>query len=1844
MRKLLLFTLLLVLGISFCSNIFAQVTVTLGEGTQSNSTTGTPTPYGTFYMNFRQQYLVLASDLNDIGGGPGNINSVAFNVDNVNTCSPMPNFRIRVKATEQTALSSTFEVGDYTEVFQVAEYMPVNGWNTHTFSAPFNWDGASNLLIDVVTDLIPGGYTQNASVFYTATTFNSTLRAQSDTAPAIDAPTGTATMNRANMQFNMEALDIVDLNALSIEGPTAPSVNSSVDYAVSVKNYSLSAISTYTVKLMQEGGIELASVPGTIIEPQQTLEFTLPWTPAVVGETHLYGKVVMAGDENPANDETNMLTVTVMEEGLQVVEIGDGTEVNTTTGMPTTYGTYYKNFRQQYLVLATELNDLGGGPGPISSVSFNVAALNTCSPMPNYRIRIKPTEQTALSTTFEVGEYTEVFQAAEYMPVLGWNTHTFSNAFVWDGASNLIIEVVTDLIPGSYTQNASVYYTTTGFNSSLRAQSDSSPAIDATSGTISTSRSNMRLVMMALDIIDMNALTITGPSTPSVNSETEYTVTVKNYSPNNVDEYTVKLMQEGGIELASVPGTLIEQHQTLSFTLPWTPSVVGETHLYGKVVMAGDENPENDETNILTVNVMEAGLSVAQIGTGTETNSTTGVPTPYGTFYKNFRQQYLYTADEIYAAGGVPGLINALAFNVADVAGCSPMPNYRIRVKHTTQEALTTTFEEGEYTQVFHADEFLPTNEWNVHSFSTPFFWNGGDNLLVDIVSDLVAEYTRNALVYYTPTSFSSALRYQSDSSPADAATTGTLYSNRSNIRFFLLVDDMGSLSGTVTENGVPLANVHIQVEDTVFSTTSGANGVYTLPHVPVGTQTVTATKHGFTPVSHTVTIALDQQTVQDFEMVGTPEISISPNSWSFGDVNLGGSANKEFSIANAGGGLLEITDISISGSTTFALGNLPGLPASLGSEQELNFTVTFTPNAMGETNAEIIITDNLATRHVFSLNQQVTPAKSSIDSRSTRNENRTVHTIQLNGYGVNELTIGTGEEEGYYPINFYYNNSLFETIYTAEEMNNFIGMITGIKFYTNFNTELMDKPVKIWLGSTALTNLSAGWIPSTDLTLVFDGNVSYPAGESIVSYTFPEPYMHLDGGNLVMLVQRPMDTGWVLGKYFKIQTVGTDRSRNIQNDYVELDPANPSDGTLSGNFPKTTFSIIPGGVGHVTGTVIDENAAPLPGVQVLINGRNSRAVTDENGQFYIANILPGDYVVSFSRYGYIDQDINIVLEEDETEVLDVTMQPMPKVIVSGTVLASDTGVGIAGANIQLEGYADYAFTTNASGVFQSEAEVYANFTYEYQIAAAGYVSTSGSIEVGDTDYSMGDIVLAEIAYAPTEVTASLNDSFDGIDIEWSAPDPNAIEITQSFEDATFPPSGWSQLITNNSPANSHGVRPTWGRLGTINDGIPAVPTDGTYQAGLCWIMEHQDEWLITNSFNCPPDAYLSFDTYLEMGSPNGDHYYVKASIDGGVTWTELWDGAAQTAANNYYTTPIHIDLVSFNGQHIKLAFHADDPPDELGLWKNWYIDNIYIGNYMEAKQITNLDIVSDTGKTKSAEIKPECSTPILHSEANMRTESRALVGYKIWRLLAGQEQSEETWIALNDEATSNTSYTDDNWNELENGTYRWAVKSVYTSDVMSSAAFSNSIIKDAQMGNIVGFVRGADNAPLAGATVSAGTGQSTTTNSSGYYILSLSAGSYTLTATATDYHPLSYDNIPVIANQNTTRNFQLVHTSNNDEMVPVTVTALNGNYPNPFNPETTISYDLKEAAPVQLDIFNLKGQLVRTLVNENQAAGRYRIVFDAKDFRGNRLSSGVYFYRMRTGSYINTRKMLLME
>jgi parallel beta-helix repeat protein len=200
--KKLLFILIAFVFLIPSNSSFGQTTVELGSGTLSNGTTGVPTPYGTYYKNHRQQYLILATELDALGVPAGALSALAFNVANVNTCSPMPNFTISMAHTNQSALTTTFEVTTYETVFTHPNFLPVTGWNTHNFCSPFTWDGTQNILVDICFDIIPGSFTQNASVLYTTTAFVSSLRYQADAVVACGTTNaGTTSSNRANMRI-----------------------------------------------------------------------------------------------------------------------------------------------------------------------------------------------------------------------------------------------------------------------------------------------------------------------------------------------------------------------------------------------------------------------------------------------------------------------------------------------------------------------------------------------------------------------------------------------------------------------------------------------------------------------------------------------------------------------------------------------------------------------------------------------------------------------------------------------------------------------------------------------------------------------------------------------------------------------------------------------------------------------------------------------------------------------------------------------------------------------------------------------------------------------------------------------------------------------------------------------------------------------------------------------------------------------------------------------------------------------------------------------------------------------------------------------------------------------------------------------------------------------------------------------------------------------------------------------------------------------------------------------------------------------------------------------------------
>ncbi|MEW6753108.1 MAG: FlgD immunoglobulin-like domain containing protein [Candidatus Latescibacterota bacterium] len=89
---------------------------------------------------------------------------------------------------------------------------------------------------------------------------------------------------------------------------------------------------------------------------------------------------------------------------------------------------------------------------------------------------------------------------------------------------------------------------------------------------------------------------------------------------------------------------------------------------------------------------------------------------------------------------------------------------------------------------------------------------------------------------------------------------------------------------------------------------------------------------------------------------------------------------------------------------------------------------------------------------------------------------------------------------------------------------------------------------------------------------------------------------------------------------------------------------------------------------------------------------------------------------------------------------------------------------------------------------------------------------------------------------------------------------------------------------------------------------------------------------------------------------------------------------------------------------------------------------------------------------------------------------------------------------------------------------------------------------------------------------------------------------------------------------------------------------ALLPNVPNPFNPETLVRYRLAAQTPVRLEVFDMLGQRVRTLVEQTQAAGIYQVAWDGRDGRGEAVGSGVYLCRLEAGSFVMTRKMALMR
>ncbi len=124
--------------------------VTAGTGTGTIGGTGYqyPAPYGNYYKSARHQILIHASELLGQVPSGGQIKSLALNVGQLNAGATLTNLTISLGCVSADSLSDSY-LGGLTQVYQAASYTVVNGWNTHTFPTPYNWDGRSNIVVDI---------------------------------------------------------------------------------------------------------------------------------------------------------------------------------------------------------------------------------------------------------------------------------------------------------------------------------------------------------------------------------------------------------------------------------------------------------------------------------------------------------------------------------------------------------------------------------------------------------------------------------------------------------------------------------------------------------------------------------------------------------------------------------------------------------------------------------------------------------------------------------------------------------------------------------------------------------------------------------------------------------------------------------------------------------------------------------------------------------------------------------------------------------------------------------------------------------------------------------------------------------------------------------------------------------------------------------------------------------------------------------------------------------------------------------------------------------------------------------------------------------------------------------------------------------------------------------------------------------------------------------------------------------------------------------------------------------------------------------------------------------------
>ncbi len=924
------------------------------------------------------------------------------------------------------------------------------------------------------------------------------------------------------------------------------------------------------------------------------------------------------------------------------------------------------------------------------------------------------------------------------------------------------------------------------------------------------------------------------------------------------------------------------------------------------------------------------------------------------------------------------------------------------------------------------------------------------------------------------------------------------------------------------------------------------------------------------------------------------PAMVVTQDSLHFGDVYLNRTGVGHLTVENWGVSDLEIQLSSTGTELTFN-------PTTLTIEPETSgvITVSLDPVAEGDYSGSFTVTSN-----------------------DTNNESVTIYTdgFILPPLPDNISVIGTGTETNLsMPIEPYYGFTYSQVIYYAGEIGIEDQRIEKISWHYNGSSAFGPDDFKIYMAHTDMTEFANGddWIDISEFMEVYTGTINAPAEDGWVEFELDIPFVYDNTQNLVVAVEEDTPGYHSSDNDFYCTLSNSTRGIVYYSDGTNPDPTAPP----TANYLRDAYANIKLEFGEIPDapdlTVYPTNSlfemTPVDGSSIEKN-ITMRSIGLQDVTIANPPTLGGDDADQFT----ITTDDNtypLVLPFNEIATIGVSFTPNSEGSKSATIQIVDDA-GRVTHEVVISGYA-YADDNNdvpedaATLTLPVDGDTYAIMPIGdidwYKIPAMGINDTLlCSVE----DAGGSDVNPSMWLYGPASDASEIDPAVyldNGSNIEFVLPQSGDyyLRVAKSnvYPEGVTPPhtrkseDGESERLTREDT----GLYNLYVDANYNYDFNSPLNLEASNQSGyvaLTWVEPPYERYLIGYH------VYRGGEAITEEMIPIGTNLYHDANV---VVGTEYhYHVVGMYSDPEGYSLPSNTATIIY--YNIGEPMWGDDfeAHDDFALtlpgWIQYDIDG---GN---TYTISNVDYANAGEAMSYMVFNPSATTPPIE---DMIPQS----GEKFITSFASTEGENDDWLISPRFTVGTTSvvsfyaksYTD------EYGLEKFRVKMSLGGSETSNFQYS--------LHQGVDYLEAPTEWTLYNFNVSELTG--TTVR-------------FAIQCVSSDAFIFMVDNFRIDSTDDGVDN-------ENVETIPQ-VNSLSQNYPNPFNPETSIAFSTKEAGNVSIEIYNIRGQKVKTILNDYRTAGNHSVVWNGRDDNNKAVASGLYFYKMRNGKFSSTKKMILMK